>query len=165
MAAGLCNFLHGLKPTMVMLLVQVIGAGLNLMLKLASKDGMNLQILVAYRCIFATIFLAPFAFFLERNTRPKLTWMVIFQAFLCGLFGGTMSQNLYVACLQLTSVTFATAMGNLIPATTYIMAVIFRLERLRIRTLAGQAKILGTAIGIGGAMVLTFILMGIDRDR
>ncbi|XP_043697860.1 WAT1-related protein At1g25270-like [Telopea speciosissima] len=141
---------------MVMVLVQIITVGLNLLFKLATKDGMNQQILVTYRCFFATIFMAPLAFFVERNSRPQLTWMVTFQAFLCGLFGGPMSQNLYVACLRLTSVTFAMAITNLIPAITYIMAATFGLERLGIRTLAGKAKLVGTAIGIGGAMVLTF---------
>ena len=31
-----------------------------------------------------------------------------------------------------------------------------RLERLKIRTWAGRAKVIGTVLGIGGAMVLTF---------
>ncbi|KAJ4951600.1 hypothetical protein NE237_028432 [Protea cynaroides] len=156
MARDLCNVLHGLKPAMVMVLVQIIFAGVNVFYKLATKDGMNLRILVAYRYIFATIFLAPLAFFVERKNRPKLTWMVAFQAFLCGLFGGTLSQNLYLSSLTLTSMTFTAAMTNLIPALTFIMAVTLSLERLGIRTIAGKAKVVGTVIGIGGAMVLTF---------
>ncbi|XP_042495831.1 WAT1-related protein At1g25270-like [Macadamia integrifolia] len=155
MARNLCNFLHGLKPMMMMVVVQIVFAGVNVFYKLATMDGMNLHILIAYRYIFASIFLAPLAFFVERNSRPKLTWMVIFQAFLCGLFGGTLSQNLYLSSLSLTSVTFAAAMTNLIPAITYIMAVTFGLERLGIRTLVGKAKMVGTTISIGGAMVLT----------
>ncbi|XP_042480411.1 WAT1-related protein At1g68170-like [Macadamia integrifolia] len=150
------KFLHELKPVLMMVLVQAISAGVSVFYKLATEDGMNMRILVAYRYIFATILLAPFAFFIERNKRPKLTWMVAFQAFLCGLFGGTLSQNLYVSSLTLTSMTFAAAMVNLIPAVTYIIAVILRMERLGIRTVAGKAKLVGTAIGIGGAMVLTF---------
>ncbi|KAJ4965087.1 hypothetical protein NE237_016936 [Protea cynaroides] len=156
MAHDFCNFFNELKPAMVMVLVQIILAGLTVFFKLATIDGMNLQILVAYRYIFATLFLAPLAFFFERNKRPKLTWTVTFQAFLCGFFGGTVCQNLYVASLKLTSTTFAAAMINLIPVMTYIMAVIFRLERLGIETLAGRMKIVGTTIGIGGAFVLTF---------
>ncbi|XP_042495308.1 WAT1-related protein At1g68170-like [Macadamia integrifolia] len=139
-----------------MVLAQTIFAGLNIFYKLATKDGMDVRILVAYRYLFATIALVPIAFFVERNSRPKLTWMVTFQAFLCGLFGGTMSQNFYLSSLKLTSATFSAAMLNLIPAITYIMAVILGLERLGIRTLPGKAKLVGTIIGIGGAMVLTF---------
>ncbi|KAJ4955117.1 hypothetical protein NE237_011900 [Protea cynaroides] len=43
------------------------------------------------------------------KNRPKLTWMVVFQVFLCGLFGGSFSQNLYLASLTMTSMTFATS--------------------------------------------------------
>ncbi|KAJ4956632.1 hypothetical protein NE237_013415 [Protea cynaroides] len=156
MARDLCNVLHGFKPVMVMILVQIIFAGVNVFYKIATKDGMDLRILVAYRYIIATIVLAPLAFFFERKNRPKLTWMVAFQAFLCGLFGGSLSQNLYLAGLTMTSMTFAAAMTNLIPALTFIMAVTLSLERLGIRTMAGKAKVVGTVIGIGGAMVLTF---------
>ncbi|XP_042495305.1 WAT1-related protein At1g25270-like isoform X2 [Macadamia integrifolia] len=156
MARDLCNFLQGLKPAMGMVLAQTIFAGINVFYKLAYMDGMDMRILVAYRYIFAIIFLAPIAFIVERNKRPNLTWKVTFLAFLCGLFGGTLSQNLYIASLTLTSMTFVAAMSNLTSAITYIMAVTFRLERMGIQTLAGKAKLMGTAIGIGGAMVLTF---------
>ncbi|XP_043719487.1 WAT1-related protein At1g68170-like [Telopea speciosissima] len=141
---------------MVMVMVQAIFAGLNVFYKLATIDGMNIRIFMAYRYMFAFIFLAPFAFFIERKRRPKLTWMVAFQAFLCGFFGGTLAQNLYVLSLSLTSMTFAAAMTNLVPAITYLLAVILRMERLGIKTIAGKAKLVGSAIGIGGAMVLTF---------
>lgn len=33
---------------------------------------------------------------------------------------------------------------------------LYRLERLNLRSIAGKAKVLGTLMGIGGAMVLTF---------
>jgi drug/metabolite transporter (DMT)-like permease len=38
----------------------------------------------------------------------------------------------------------------------FIHAIFFRLETFTIRTLSGQAKVLGTILGVGGAMVLTF---------
>ncbi|XP_020270651.1 WAT1-related protein At1g09380-like [Asparagus officinalis] len=91
-----------------------------------------------------------------RKSRPTLTWKILMQAFFCGLFGGALAQNLYVVNVKLTSATFATAMTNLIPAITFVMAVIFRLERLGIKSVSGQAKVLGTIVGIGGAMTLTF---------
>ncbi|KAF0895570.1 hypothetical protein E2562_013885 [Oryza meyeriana var. granulata] len=58
--------------------------------------------------------------------------------------------------MKLTSATFATAMTNLIPAITFVLAVLFRYERLAVRTAAGQAKVTGTLLGVGGAMLLTF---------
>ncbi|XP_038986374.1 WAT1-related protein At2g39510-like [Phoenix dactylifera] len=49
-----------------MVLVQVVFVGVNLFYKLAMNDGMNMRVLVAYRYLFATAFLGPLAFFLER---------------------------------------------------------------------------------------------------
>ncbi|XP_039686136.1 WAT1-related protein At1g68170 isoform X2 [Medicago truncatula] len=48
-------------------------------------------------------------------------------------------------------------MANLVPAVTFIMVVSLGMEKLNLRTKAGKAKIVGTIIGIGGAMILTFI--------
>ncbi|XP_028783129.1 WAT1-related protein At1g68170-like [Neltuma alba] len=151
-----CKVVEGLKPVMLMVVLQLTYAGINVLYKLAVNDGMNLRIVIAYRYMFATVFIAPLAFFLERNKRPKMTWSMMFQAFLCGLFGGVMSQNLYLESLALTSATFASTMANLTPAITFLMAASFGLERLSLRTVAGQGKMIGTLVAIGGAMVLTF---------
>ncbi|XP_062030709.1 WAT1-related protein At1g25270-like [Rosa rugosa] len=152
----LCNALHGLKLVLLMVAVQVTFAGVNVLYKLAANDGMNTNLVIAYRFLFATAFLTPFALYFERKSRPKLTWMVVLQAFLCGLFGGAMSQNMYIASIALTSATFTCAITQLIPAITFVLAVIFRLERLNLRSMGGKAKVLGTLMGIGGAMLLTF---------
>nr|CAB3454866.1 unnamed protein product [Digitaria exilis] len=58
--------------------------------------------------------------------------------------------------MKLTSPTFASATTNLIPAVTFVLALIFRYERLAIGTSSGQAKVAGTFLGVGGAMLLTF---------
>ncbi|KAB1206970.1 hypothetical protein CJ030_MR7G008114 [Morella rubra] len=152
----ICNVLHGSKPAMLMVVVQLSFAGVNVFYKLAANDGMSLRIIVAYRFIFATAFIVPLALLIERKSRPKLTWVVLMQGFLCGLFGGSLAQNLYVQSLVLTSATNASAMANLIPAITFVLAVSFGLERLNLGSISGKAIVLGTLIGIGGAMLLTF---------
>ncbi|KAI6678641.1 hypothetical protein NL676_039437 [Syzygium grande] len=114
---------HEMKAPLMMVVVQVVHAGVNILYKLAASNGMNLMLVVAYRLIFATAVLAPLAFFLERKSWPKITWTVLVQAFFCGLFGGSMGQNLYLASLSMTSATYASAMANLIPAITFVLAV------------------------------------------
>ncbi|XP_054800972.1 WAT1-related protein At1g68170-like [Prosopis cineraria] len=155
--ADVRNLVEGLKPVMLMVVLQITYAGINVLLKLAVNDGMDLRIVIAYRFMFATLFIAPLALVLERNKRPKMTWSVLFQSFLCGLFGGVMSQSAFLESLALTSVTFASTMTNLTPAVTFLMAVSFRLERLNLRSVAGQVKIIGTIVAIGGAMILTLL--------
>ncbi|CAL8997958.1 unnamed protein product [Prunus brigantina] len=146
----------GMKPVMVMVLVQILFAGMNILYKLVADDGINFTILIAYRMMFAAAFMLPLALVFERDSRTKLTWMVLFQAFLCGLFGGSLSQNLYIESIALTSATYAVAMYNLVPAITFILAIFFRMEKLAIDTNAGKAKVVGTVMGIGGAMLFTF---------
>ncbi|RVW85746.1 WAT1-related protein [Vitis vinifera] len=156
MGGKLCNIVDGAKPAIVMVAVQLVFGGVNILYKLAINDGMNTRVLVAYRFIFATALISPLAFILERKSSPRLTWMIALQGFLCGLFGGALGQNLYLESLALTSPTFSAAMVNLIPAVTFIFAISLGLEKLAIRTWAGKAKVGGTLLGIGGAMVLTF---------
>ncbi|XP_048231380.1 WAT1-related protein At1g25270 isoform X2 [Ricinus communis] len=153
---NICEVLHGLKPVMLMVLAQFIYAGMNIFYKVAANDGMSMRVLVAYRWIFSTAFTVPLALIIERKKRPKLTWKILGQAFLNGLFGATLSQNLYVESLIMTSATFAAAISNLGPAITLILAASFGLEKLRLRTSVGKAKLLGILLGIGGAMVFTF---------
>ncbi|XWS55190.1 hypothetical protein CRYUN_Cryun10bG0153300 [Craigia yunnanensis] len=150
------NLVDGLKPPFLMVLVQVIFAGINMMYKLAANDGMNLRIIIAYRFIFATFVMVPLALILERKSLGEINRTVLFQAFLCGLFGGALGQNLYLQSLVLTSATLASAMINLAPAITFILAICFKMEKLAIGTVSGKVKVLGTLIGIGGAMVFTF---------
>ncbi|CAL4893187.1 unnamed protein product [Urochloa decumbens] len=146
----------GVKTVAAMVLFQVVFAGLNIFYKLAVSDGMDLRVLIAYRYLFATAFLAPLAYFMERSKRTKLTWRVLVLSFMCGLIGGSLAQNLYLAGMQLTSTTFASATTNLVPAVTFVLALAFRHERLAIHHPSGQAKLAGTLLGVGGAMLLTF---------
>ncbi|KAG1338834.1 WAT1-related protein [Cocos nucifera] len=122
-------------PTLAMGLVQVGFAGLNVVSKLALDDGMSPYVMIAYRQIIATLFISPIAFFLER---------------------ATMNQLLYLIGLKYSTPTIASALNNMLPAITFIMAVPFRIETIGIRTLAGQAKVIGTVLCVGGSMEMTF---------
>ncbi|XP_062225624.1 WAT1-related protein At1g68170-like [Phragmites australis] len=144
------------KPAAAMVSLQLVFSVLQIFIKLALNDGMDARVLVAYRFMFAAAFLCPIAFLVERKKRPPLTMKVALQLFLCGLFGFAINQNLYVLAIKLTSATFVTAISNLTPATTFILAIVTRLEALNLRKPAGQAKLLGTLVGMGGAMLLTF---------
>ncbi|KAL2342146.1 hypothetical protein Fmac_010086 [Flemingia macrophylla] len=153
---GMCNVLHGLKPVFLMVLVQIAYTAVNVLYKLAINDGMSVKVATAYRLAFGSAFTVPLALISERKKRPKMTRRVLVMAFLCGLFGGSLFQNLFYESLALTSATFASALYNLIPAITFVLSISCGLERLNLKAAAGRAKVLGTIIGIGGAMMLTF---------
>lgn len=154
---NIIEMLHGMKAALMMLMVQVLFATMNVFYKLAINDGMSVRVLTAYRLIFATAATLPLALLFERKNRPKLTWRVVFMSFFCGLFGGSLFQNLFFESLALISATFSAAVYNLIPAVTFILAVCFGYERLNLHKASGKAKVLGTITGIAGAMILTFL--------
>ncbi|PPD84901.1 hypothetical protein GOBAR_DD18176 [Gossypium barbadense] len=143
-------------PFLANVLLQVGYAGMNITSKLALESGMKPLILVAYRQIFATLAIAPFAFFLERKTRPKLTMPILFQIFLCSLTGATANQVFYFVGLQNTTATIACALNNVLPAATFLLAAICRQEAVGIKKASGQAKVIGTLVCVGGAMLLSF---------
>ncbi|PPS14263.1 hypothetical protein GOBAR_AA06333 [Gossypium barbadense] len=116
------NIFLSIKPALLMVLVQIIFAGINVMYKLAANDGMSSRVIVAYRFMFAAVIMVLLALIFEKESLKKISRKVLLQAFLCGLFG---------------------------------------MEKLAIITNAGKAKVFGTLIGIGGAMVFTFY-KGID---
>ncbi|XP_019424905.1 PREDICTED: WAT1-related protein At1g25270-like [Lupinus angustifolius] len=150
------NVFNGLKPVMLMVMVQIAFTAVNVLYKLAINDGMSVRVATAYRLAFGSAFTVPLALISERKNRPKMTWRVLFMAFFCGLFGASLFQNLFYGALALTSATFVSAIYNLVPAITFILAISCGLEKLNLRAAAGRAKVLGTLIGIGGAMFLTF---------
>ncbi|KAB2628489.1 WAT1-related protein [Pyrus ussuriensis x Pyrus communis] len=154
----ICNALHGLKPVLLMVVVQFAFAGVNVLYKLAANDGMNLRILVAYRFIFGTAFLLPIALFFESQQPKPLTldWRHLLWEERNGRGKATMAQNFYIESLGLTSATYAVAFNNLIPVITFLVALCFRMEKLALGTRTGRAKIVGTLVCVGGTMIFTF---------
>lgn len=63
---NLCNVLHGMRPLLLMIMGQMILTGMNIVFKLATSDGMNSSVLIFYRSLFASVFMIPLAFFIER---------------------------------------------------------------------------------------------------
>lgn len=54
------------RPVLLMIVVQSIYATSNIMLKMVAIDGTGLSVLIAYRFIFSTVFIVPFALLYER---------------------------------------------------------------------------------------------------
>ncbi|CAL5381494.1 unnamed protein product [Camellia sinensis] len=149
------SFLENWKPYFAMISLQFGYAGMNIITKVSLNRGMSHYVLVVYRHAIATAVIAPFAIFLERKERPKITFPIFAQIFVLGLLGPVIDQNFYYAGLKFTSPTFSCAMSNMLPAMTFVMAVIFRMEKVNMKKVMYQAKIVGTIITVGGAMLMT----------
>jgi drug/metabolite transporter (DMT)-like permease len=84
-----------------------------------------------------------------------MTWSVFLQIFVLALLGPVIDQNFYYAGLKFTGPTFACAMSNILPAMTFVMAVIFRMEKVDLKKVRCQAKVAGTLVTVAGAMMMT----------
>ncbi|CAL2234763.1 unnamed protein product [Prunus armeniaca] len=134
--------MEGCSYYLAMVLVQLIYGGSNILIKFSLAEGLNPIVFVVYRGI--------------RKQRPSLSFSVAAKIFVLALFGTTIYLNVYYAGLAYTSPTVACALSNVIPSLTFLMAVLLGLEKLKIRTARGQAKVAGTLFCIGGSLVFTF---------
>lgn len=151
----LCLLFDKLKPYLAMIALQFGYAGMYIITMVSFKRGMSHWILVVYRHVVATIVIAPFAFVIERKIRPKMTLSVFFKIMVLAFLEPVLDQNLYYLGMQFTSATYASATVNVLPAITFVMAVIFRLEKVNVKKIHSIAKIIGTLITVSGAMVMT----------
>uniref|UniRef100_A0A803N8G3 WAT1-related protein n=1 Tax=Chenopodium quinoa TaxID=63459 RepID=A0A803N8G3_CHEQI len=124
------------KPFLAVIFLQIGLAGMDILSKVALNRGMSNYVLVVYRHAVATFIIAPFALVLDKPV---------------------IDQNLYYMGMKYTSATFAATMVNILPAITFLMAWIMRLEVVKCRSLRSQAKIVGTVATVGGAMMMTLV--------
>uniref|UniRef100_A0ACD5VHX4 Uncharacterized protein n=1 Tax=Avena sativa TaxID=4498 RepID=A0ACD5VHX4_AVESA len=143
-------------PTVAMVLVQLGFAGMNVLSKLALDTGMSPYVLIAYRNLIAGVFLAPGAFYFERKSGMVITKKVLVQIFFSSIFGATLNQVFYFVGLKSTTPTVACALTNTLPAMTFVMAAVLKMETVRLATPSGQAKVFGTVVCVGGSMIMPF---------
>ncbi|EOA27257.1 hypothetical protein CARUB_v10023376mg [Capsella rubella] len=144
------------KPYFAMVCLQFGYAGMNLVTKAVLDRGMSHYVLVAYRNAFATAAIAPFALLSERKVRSKMTFPIFMRIFLLALLGPVIDQNLYYIGLKLTSPTFSSAVSNIVPALTIILATIFRMEKVEMRKVRCLVKVMGTLVTVVGSILMIF---------
>ncbi|CAA0836256.1 WAT1-related protein [Striga hermonthica] len=146
------------KPFLLVIFLQAGLSGMDIISKVALDNGMSNFVFVVYRHLVATIIMAPFALALDRNIRPKMTWSIFFKIMAMSLLEPVIGQNLYFLGMKYTTATSAAAMSNVLPAITFVIALCFRLEKLKITSIRSQAKIIGTLATVAGAMIMTFVI-------
>ncbi|KAF8395452.1 hypothetical protein HHK36_019398 [Tetracentron sinense] len=120
-------------PFAAMVMVQCLDVGMITLSKAAMSRGMSHYVFVFYSNALATVILLP-SFIFHRIT---------------------VMQNSVYTGVNLSSPTLGSALGNLIPAFTFMLAIIFRLEKVDLRKLRSQVRIMGTIVSISGALVVT----------
>ncbi|KAK8665942.1 hypothetical protein V6N13_006097 [Hibiscus sabdariffa] len=145
------------KPYFAAIFLQVGLAGMDILSKAALNQGMSNYALVVYRHAIATVVMAPFAAIIEKKVRPKMTISMFVKIMLLSLLEPVIDQNLYYVGMKYTTATFAAAMYNILPAITFLMAWIFRFEKVNFRSIRSHAKVIGTLATVAGAMAMTLM--------
>ncbi|KAL4574112.1 hypothetical protein LXL04_020936 [Taraxacum kok-saghyz] len=143
-------------PFLGMVIGQIAQVGLTLAGKKAITSGMHNFSYVFYSNFLASLILLPTSFLVHRSpNRPPLTLSVAGGFLVVGILG-FLVQVVGYAGLTYASATVATAILNLIPGFTFILAIIFGVERLDYGGLSMWAKIIGTLVSVLGAIIVTF---------
>lgn len=142
-------------PFTALVFMECVNVGLNTLFKAASNKGMSNHVFVVYSYGIAALVLLPAPFFSFRSRRlPPLNFSIISKIGLLGLIG-SLSQIMGYTGINFSSPALASAISNLTPAFTFILAILFRMEKVVLKTTSSKAKVLGTIISISGAFVVT----------
>ncbi|KAK9925242.1 hypothetical protein M0R45_033571 [Rubus argutus] len=142
-------------PFTAMVAMECTNVGLNTLFKAATMRGMSYHVFVVYSYSIAALALLPAPFISHRSrVLPPLNFSIMSKILLLGLIGSS-SQIMGYTGINYSSPTLASAISNLVPAFTFILAVIFRMENVALKSRSSQAKILGTVVSLSGAFVVT----------
>ncbi|XP_059670187.1 WAT1-related protein At5g40230-like [Cornus florida] len=141
-------------PFTLMVMVECANVGSSTLYKAATLKGMSYCVFIVYSYAVSALVLIPLAFFFHRKTAlPPFDKFLVGRICLLGVLGFT-CQMLGYKGIEYASPTLGSAMSNLTPACTFILAIIFRMERLEVRSPSTVAKIIGTIVLISGAFVV-----------
>ncbi|XBI13156.1 hypothetical protein VPH35_139928 [Triticum aestivum] len=141
-------------PYMAMVFLQFGYAGLFLLSVASLRQGMSHYVLVVYRNAIAAAAMAPFALWFERKTSRKMTLSLFYKIVALALLEPVLDQNFFYIGARNTSASFSSALTNVLPAVTFVNAILIRMERINIKERRSQAKIAGTVITVGGALLM-----------
>ncbi|KGN48392.1 WAT1-related protein At5g64700 [Cucumis sativus] len=144
------------KPYLVAIFIQITFAGMSLLSKAAFATGMNTYIFLFYRQAAGSLILIPLTLLLKGKEKRPLSFKQLCQCFFISLIGITLAMNAYGVAVDYTSATLGAAAFNCLPVSTFIFAVLFRMERVNLKKAAGIAKVGGMMICVGGAAILAF---------
>ncbi|XP_028093503.1 WAT1-related protein At3g28050-like isoform X1 [Camellia sinensis] len=154
---GLQSWMKKELPFAVMVMLEFGDVCTKTLTKAAMNTGMNSLVFVVYHNALGTLILLPLFIFHRhsRTQQPPLSFSLLCRFSLLGLLGTCLVQICLFTGINYSSPTLAVALGNLFPAFTFLLAVLFRMEKFDLRKPSRQAKSLGTIVAVLGAFVMT----------
>ncbi|XP_010031134.2 WAT1-related protein At3g28050 [Eucalyptus grandis] len=155
MARRRCDWYMEVLLFMAMVVIESICVGVYTLFKAATLRGLSHHVFVVYAYAVSVLVLLPAPFMSYRSRAlPPLSLAILAKIGLLGLIGG-LSQIMGYTGISFSSPTLNSALSNLTPALTFILAILFRMEKVSLKSSSSQAKIIGTILSISGAFVVT----------
>ncbi|XP_062187761.1 WAT1-related protein At5g64700-like [Phragmites australis] len=152
----LANMGGGAKALTAVVLIRLMYSGMHVMSKVALDEGMNPLVFVFYRHTTAALVLIPIAFILERGKAKPVTFKIGWKMFIHALYGVTACGDLFNLGLNYASATSSSALYNVQPVVTFILAITFGMETMKLTRFHGKVKFAGILFCIAGVTVLAF---------
>ncbi|KAK7395699.1 hypothetical protein VNO78_16265 [Psophocarpus tetragonolobus] len=143
-------------PFTAMVVLECTNVGVNVLFKAAVEKGLSYYVFIAYSYLVSSLFLLlplPFVFRCQEVFLPPLNSSLILRFFFLGVIGVT-AQLCGYRGLEYSSPTLASALSNLTPAFTFMLAAIFRMEKVALGSSSTKAKIIGSLVSISGALIV-----------
>ncbi|KAF8653476.1 hypothetical protein HU200_062222 [Digitaria exilis] len=115
--------------------------------KAAFDAGMSTFVFVFYRQAAGSILIIP-----RRKNAWSMPFPWLLKLFMCALVG----LSLYNVSLKLTSATVAAAASNSMAVVTFCLALLLRMEVVKLRSASGVAKLAGVALCLAGVFAIAF---------
>ncbi|KAF8683581.1 hypothetical protein HU200_044500 [Digitaria exilis] len=145
----------GAKAYGAVVLIRLMYSGMHVVSKVALDQGMDPLVFVFYRTTTAMLVLIPVTFVLERRKAKPVTFKIGWKMFIHALYGVTASGDLSSLGLNYASATSSSALYNVQPVVTFILAVIFGKETLKLTRFHGKVKFVGILFCIAGVTVMS----------
>ncbi|PON47442.1 Plant-drug/metabolite exporter [Parasponia andersonii] len=120
--------------------------------KAAHAKGLHYFVFFTYSYILASLVLLFLSFVFPRRRLPPFKLSVLNKIILLSVIGLLAMMSGYKG-IEYSSPALASSISTLAPAFTFILALLFRMESLDLRSSTTQAKIIGTIASISGALV------------
>ncbi|KAF7019461.1 unnamed protein product [Triticum aestivum] len=143
------------KPTVCVLLGELINTGTILLGKVAVDGGMFIFSLLCYRSILGVIFIMPFALLLERGKWKELDTKALVWLSINAFVGYSLPLAMYYYGLHDTSASYGVIFSSLTPLFTFVLSILLGMESLRLKSKEGSAKVVGALLCFGGALLLS----------
>uniref|UniRef100_A0A0E0LLI5 WAT1-related protein n=1 Tax=Oryza punctata TaxID=4537 RepID=A0A0E0LLI5_ORYPU len=138
-----------IKAYAAVVLIRIMYSVMQVVSKVALDQGMNPLVFMFYRHTTAALVLIPIAFVLERGKAKRVTLKNAGKMVTgCG--------DLFNLGLNYASATSSSALYNVQPVVTFILAVLFGLESMKLKRFHGNVKAAGILLCMGGVIMLAF---------